>query len=238
MSSLRRTLGRVARPLLPGWPDAGRQIVQRPVLGAMLARAAREQCCQIVLNAGSGEGLFASLLLATCDPTLQVEMDLSTGGARHLRSSRQRYIVASLTEVPLVSASVDLVLCSEVLEHIPGDGAAVAEIARVLRPDGWLVMSVPTPPAVPDVNHVREGYTLEQLSSLLGLHGLRCLQSRTCMHWFFRSVLQWWRPGRMPKLMIVGAAWLDRALPLGPPMDLVVLARKQSQAVELRIQSR
>jgi SAM-dependent methyltransferase len=181
-----------------------------------------------VLNAGCGEGLFAPLLLSTCAPQLQIEMDLSRAGARHLRSPRQRYVCGSLTRVPLESGSVDLILCSEVLEHVLDDRTAVAEIARVLKPGGWLVMSVPTPPAVPDANHVREGYTYEGLVQLLNAFGLQPRGSRRCMHLFFRSVLRWWRPGRVPRAAITGMAWLDRALPIGPPMDLIVLARKHT----------
>jgi len=37
----------------------------------------------------------------------------------------------------------DLVVCNHVLEHVPDDGAAVAELARVTAPGGLAVVSVP-----------------------------------------------------------------------------------------------
>lgn len=40
------------------------------------------------------------------------------------------------TEVPLPDASVDVLWCERVLQHVPDAQAAVAEIARVLRPGG------------------------------------------------------------------------------------------------------
>jgi hypothetical protein len=43
------------RPLLGGWPDEGREIVQGPPLKRLLRRAAS---ARMVLNAGAGEGLF------------------------------------------------------------------------------------------------------------------------------------------------------------------------------------
>lgn len=49
----------------------------------------------------------------------------------------------SLTHLPLPDASVDLVLCSHVLEHVPDDLAAMREIARVLAPTGIGVVAVP-----------------------------------------------------------------------------------------------
>lgn len=45
--------------------------------------------------------------------------------------------------VPLSAASVDGVVCFEVLEHIFDPSTAVAEISRVLKPGCWLVGSVP-----------------------------------------------------------------------------------------------
>jgi SAM-dependent methyltransferase len=39
--------------------------------------------------------------------------------------------------------SVDIILCSHVLEHIPDDSKAMREICRVLKPDGFAVLLVP-----------------------------------------------------------------------------------------------
>lgn len=50
---------------------------------------------------------------------------------------------ADITRLPFADASFDLVICSEVLEHIPDHHRAMAEIVRVLKPDRPLVVSVP-----------------------------------------------------------------------------------------------
>lgn len=47
------------------------------------------------------------------------------------------------TCLPFDDAAFDCVIASEVLEHIPDDGAAIAELARVLRPGGTLAVTVP-----------------------------------------------------------------------------------------------
>ncbi|MEW6187785.1 MAG: class I SAM-dependent methyltransferase [Thermodesulfobacteriota bacterium] len=52
-------------------------------------------------------------------------------------------LVSDITCLPFADASFDLVICSEVLEHIPDQGQAVRELTRVLRPGGNLVVSVP-----------------------------------------------------------------------------------------------
>jgi SAM-dependent methyltransferase len=50
---------------------------------------------------------------------------------------------ADLRALPVPDASVDRVIASEVLEHIGDDVAAIAEIARVLRPGGRVAVTVP-----------------------------------------------------------------------------------------------
>ncbi len=50
---------------------------------------------------------------------------------------------ADICRLPFKDASFDLVICSEVLEHIPEDRVAMAEIIRVLKPGKPLVVSVP-----------------------------------------------------------------------------------------------
>ena len=50
---------------------------------------------------------------------------------------------ADVTRLPFADACFDLVICSEVLEHIPDHQKAMQEIIRVLKPSHPLVVSVP-----------------------------------------------------------------------------------------------
>ena len=40
-------------------------------------------------------------------------------------------------------ASKDVFICSHILEHIPDDDKAIAELYRVLKPGGWGIIMVP-----------------------------------------------------------------------------------------------
>ena len=86
--------------------------------------------------------------------------------------------------LPFADRSFDCVIASEVLEHLPDDGAALAEMSRVLRADGLLAVSVPrfTPEAVcwalSREYHSNEGghiriYRERTLRRLLADHGYR-----------------------------------------------------------------
>jgi SAM-dependent methyltransferase len=45
--------------------------------------------------------------------------------------------------LPFATGTFDHVICSEVLEHIPDDVAAMAELARVLKPGGTMAVTIP-----------------------------------------------------------------------------------------------
>ena len=63
--------------------------------------------------------------------------------ARRRRRPGSARCRATRSPCPSPTASFDRVIASEVLEHIPDDAAAMAELARVLRPGGTMAVTVP-----------------------------------------------------------------------------------------------
>ncbi len=57
--------------------------------------------------------------------------------------SRWSLAGAEATRLPFKSNSFDVVICSEVLEHVPDHRQATRELLRVLKPKGHLAISVP-----------------------------------------------------------------------------------------------
>lgn len=217
--------------LAPGSPDDARAAIQPAIVARLMGAGALRGRC---LNAGSGEGLFTPMLERAPGITAVVDVDIAlrplrTGaGAPHFR------VRGDLQRLPFSTASFDACLCTEVLEHVPDDGQAVRELARVLRPGARIVISVPCPPAPYDAAHVRDGYGLEQLSELLHAGGFTVERHAWAFHLIMRGVMAAWavrpqsRIGRrlMPKGLFRAAGWLDAAFPAGRPWDLIVVARR------------
>jgi SAM-dependent methyltransferase len=63
-------------------------------------------------------------------------LDVATGASVDL--------VGDARSLPLADGSVDVVLCTQVIEHIPEPGLVVQEIHRILRRGGRLLLSVPS----------------------------------------------------------------------------------------------
>lgn len=69
--------------------------------------------------------------------------DTSTGGLHSAWDAKRVDIVSDIANIPEPDASFDAVLCSEVLEHIPEPLKALDEFARLLKPNGVLILTAP-----------------------------------------------------------------------------------------------
>ena len=59
-------------------------------------------------------------------------------------SPKEAHVVkADLTNLQLPDQSIDLMICSHILEHIPDDKKALSEVRRVLKPDGIAILQTP-----------------------------------------------------------------------------------------------
>jgi len=91
-------------------------------------------------------------------------------------SDRVLPVVAEITALPFASETFASATSAETLEHIPGHEEAVAELARVLAPGGWLVGTVPASPRQWSnwdewAGHLRR-YSADELEGILAGAGL------------------------------------------------------------------
>jgi SAM-dependent methyltransferase len=97
-----------------------------------------------VLDAGCGEGellrrgVFGSAGTVSLDRSREALAEIRT----HTKAARP--VCGSVLQLPFASASFDVVVCLEVLEHLADPAAAVEELLRVAR--RAVVLSVPYEP--------------------------------------------------------------------------------------------
>ena len=60
-----------------------------------------------------------------------------------LRDNGRIGLFQDITQLAFPDAAFDAVICNHVLEHVPDDRRAMAELYRVLQPGGWAVINVP-----------------------------------------------------------------------------------------------
>jgi SAM-dependent methyltransferase len=96
-----------------------------------------------VFEAGCGTGLL--LREAAAVARSAVGLDLSRGMLAPARARGLKVVQGSLTDVPLPSGSFDLVYSMKVLAHIQPIERAVAELARLVRPGGHLLLEFYNP---------------------------------------------------------------------------------------------
>ena len=86
----------------------------------------------IVIDVGGGDGSrYKSLFLF--DEYKSIDIDAAS----------KPDIIADAYQLPITSNSVDTVLCSQVLEHVIDPDKVLAEIFRILKPQGICILTVP-----------------------------------------------------------------------------------------------
>jgi SAM-dependent methyltransferase len=94
-----------------------------------------------ILDAGCGSGRTLQELVEYGE-VHGIELDPEAAELARSRGHGE-VLVGRLEELPWEDASFDLITCLDVIEHTPDDRATLAELRRVCRPGGWLLVTVP-----------------------------------------------------------------------------------------------
>lgn len=142
-----------------------------------------EQLCRDsdVLDIASGEGYGSNILSVNAKSVVGVDISEQAvfhASQKYIRNNL-RYLVGSADAIPLPDHSVDRVVSFETLEHHTKHKEMLAEIRRVLRPNGILVISTPDKlhytdePQQYNEFHVKELY-LEEFRDLMRPYFAHC----------------------------------------------------------------
>jgi ubiquinone/menaquinone biosynthesis C-methylase UbiE len=94
------------------------------------------------LDVGCGNGAFTEELIARCAPASVVGLDPSKQQIAHARqrpgAKAAEFRVGDAQALPFADRSYDAALMALVIAFLPNPARAVAEMARVVRPGGWI----------------------------------------------------------------------------------------------------
>ena len=145
-----------------------------------------------VLDIGCGNGNLLAALLEARPEAHYHGVDLSPNMAAEARRRLGHGVsiqVGDAEHLPCASASFDLLICNAVFHHCTAPEAALAEMVRVLRPGGTLLLGDPTVPLPPLRALMNWGLSWGQ-SGDAHLYGKREIVSLLACHGF---VLRRWR---------------------------------------------
>lgn len=111
-----------------------------------------------LLDAGCGEGVMTARIQEALPGCRTVAMDHGHEliGQVHRQLPAIRFLAGSITRLPFPGNSFDLVIATEVFEHLPDPGTALEEVARVSR--RHVLLTVPWEPWWRILNCLRGSY--------------------------------------------------------------------------------
>lgn len=106
------------------------------------AQAAQIPSSARVLDVGAGSCPYR-MLFAHCEYRTQDLEQLRPDQLRGHRGYGDVDYVGDICTIPVADGSFDVILCTEVLEHVPEPIRAVIEFGRILKPGGKLLLTAP-----------------------------------------------------------------------------------------------
>jgi SAM-dependent methyltransferase len=101
--------------------------------------------CDAFLDAGCGDGRYVAAVARARGAARIVGTDISERILATARAAAAPFepelVRANLESLPFGDAEFDVVLCSQVVEHLLEVEAGLRELARILRPDGTLILT-------------------------------------------------------------------------------------------------
>lgn len=154
-----------------GWYERERHLPYHRMLDDLeVELVARYGAGKDVLEVGCGTGLILGRVAGFARTARGI--DLSAGMLARAAGRGLAVVQASATELPIATASVDVAYSFKVLAHVKDIAAALREMARVVRPGGWvlaefynarslrrLVKALKPPTAVSETTHDEHVYT-------------------------------------------------------------------------------
>jgi SAM-dependent methyltransferase len=137
--------------------------------------ASRWAAGQRVLDIACGSGFGLEMLRDAGACAMGMDYDATALAEVRERQPTARLACADAARLPLPDASIDIVVSFETIEHVPDASAMLAELRRVLKPGGRLVLSTPNRAFGPlerhtaNRFHVRE-FAADELRDLLNQH--------------------------------------------------------------------
>ena len=174
----------------------------------------------VIVDVGCGDGLAAAVAADVNPGHRIVGVDWSAAALRQARARGLAVVRAGLdgSGLPLASASADVVIMSEVIEHLVDTDSALDEAFRILRPAGSLLLSTPNLAAWYNRGLLALGVQpVFSEVSLRGVYGRPGSQVAGHLHMFTRRALTGLLTARgFDPVKVAGARYHDVPKPLRP----------------------
>jgi SAM-dependent methyltransferase len=174
----------------------------------------------VILDVGCGDGSALAVAAGRNPAHRFAGFDWSADALRRARNSGLTVVRAAVDApgLPVADGAADVVIMSELIEHLVDPDGAVAEVRRVLRPGGSLLLSTPNLAAWYNRGLLAVG--IQPIFSEVSLHGVFGRPGRVVaghLRLFTRRALtEFLTASGFRCVTVTGARYHDVPRPLGP----------------------
>ncbi len=169
----RRQLPPELRDFLAPFPHSALYFERRYLLETMQAAVSHAQGPRL-LDVGCGIKPYETLFAPKIAEHVGIDYQPTTAGS--YGTSTRADVWGDSLDLPFPEASFDTVLSTQVIEHVTDPIRALAEIHRVLKPGGVLILSAPMTWPIHEPPHDYFRYTEFGLRSLLTRQGFEIVE--------------------------------------------------------------
>jgi len=222
----------------------GLKVLGMPHIGLRLrAKKILEQLpkkIDFLLDAGCGTGIY-SFSLAKRAKRIYA-LDISREKIEYLKKENSfkniKFEAGDLSTIKFPEGKFQIIICSDVLEHIKKDWAAFKNIAKSLAPEGKFIITVPfdskkNKDCYKLYGHERSGYTIEDIKKLARENDLKIVFQDYYSYPLADKISEWSygfikNPAVLAMLFyqLYWAALLGEKFKKGEPNGLLVVLRK------------
>ena len=191
------------------------------------AQAALVPAGSRVLDVGAGSCPYRKLF-DHCEYRAQDFQQLADEQLRHGRYGRIDY-VCDAAAIPVGDASFDVVVCTEVIEHVAEPQRLIQEFSRILKPGGLLLLTAPLGSGIhQEPHHYYGGFTPFWYHRFLlqhGFEGVSVEPNKGSFAFFAQESLRFLRstaPWSLQARLVVRAVWAPVWCGLLPVLGVLV----------------
>jgi ubiquinone/menaquinone biosynthesis C-methylase UbiE len=153
-----------------------------------------------VLDLGCGLGYFTRLLSKQSKNVKGIDIEEDCINFAKNQYKDAKFLVGNALNTTFPDEEFDFIFSSEVIEHLPDDKKYMKEVNRILKKEGYFLLTTISTEGIFKVTdlchesgsekHFKNGYTEKEIQRLANLSNFKIIKTEYCMTFFTKIIIE------------------------------------------------